>query len=160
MPKMNFSTQNLHTVFAEEGKYENFRNLCFNLVRKNDIYELDNDGNERKVSRTDANRAVRKVFMDVCGLSEEDLKSAKKRKRAENAHKYEIFEIIEEDIDFYINEGFQQSEWFNNLVDGRNLALGDANEFEIPDKSMLVVAEIARGHHDINYGSVRVAKAA
>ena len=108
----NFSTQNLREVFAEENKYENFRSIASNLIRGNAIYELDDNGNERTVSKTDANKAIRKVFMEVCGLTEDDLKSKKKRLRAEELHGIELFEIIEEDIEFRINEGWQNSEFF------------------------------------------------
>ena len=113
----NFSTQNLREVFAEGNKYESFRSLASNLVRGNAIYELDDNGNERTVNKSDANKAIRKVFMEVCGLTEEDLKSKKKRERAERLHGVEIFEIIEEDIDFVINEGWRESEWFNTFVE-------------------------------------------
>ena len=35
---MRFSTQHLASVFAEEGKYDNFRDIASNLIRKNAIY--------------------------------------------------------------------------------------------------------------------------
>lgn len=146
---MNFSTQNLKNVFAEEGKYDSFRKLCFNLIRGNDIYEYDENGVEHKVSRSEANKAIRKVFMDVCGLSDADLKSAKKRRRAEQAHQREIFEIIEEDLDFKINEGYAESEWFNAFVDNRNLALGDAQEFTSESNTLFIVGDYSGDNHDI-----------
>lgn len=144
-----FSTKNLQEVFAEEGKYEGFRSVASNLIRGNAIFELDDNGNERQVSKRQANEAIRKVFMEVCGLSEEDLKSRKKRERAERAHAVEIYEIIEEDIDFRINEGFQESEWFNEFVEYRNLALGDANEFVAADNSYLLVMDVSGDNHDL-----------
>ena len=146
---MTFSTENLNNVFAEEGKYENFKKLCFDLMHGNDIYEYDKDGVEKRVSKQEANKAIRKVFMDVCGLSESDLNSRKKRKRAEEAHKHEIFEIIEEVIDFKIAEGYSESEWFNAFVDGRNLALGDAQEFTTESKALFVVGDYSGDNHDI-----------
>ena len=146
---MTFSTENLNKVFAEEGKYESFKKLCFNLIRGNDIYEYDENGVERRVSKSEANKAIRKVFMDVCGLSEDDLKSNKKRRRAEKEHQREIFEIIEEEIDFKIAEGYAESEWFNAFVDGRNLALGDAQEFTTESKALFVVGDYSGDNHDI-----------
>lgn len=146
----NFSTDNLRTVFAEENKYENFRRIASNLVRGNAIYELDDNGNERLVSNTDANKAIRKVFMQICGLTEDDLKSNKTRRRAEKAHAVEIFEIIEEDIDFRINEGFQTNEWFEQFVEVKSHALGDANAFIMPEsKQYLIVGDTSGDHHDI-----------
>lgn len=145
----NFSTDNLRNVFAEENKYNNFRSVASSLVRGADIYELDVEGNERKVSKADANRAIRKVFMDICGLIEEDLKSKKKRHRAEKLHGVEIFEVIEEDIEFRINEGFQENEWFNQFVDMKSHAMGDANAFYAEDHQYLIVGDTSGDHHDV-----------
>lgn len=145
----NFSTQNLRNVFAEENKYDSFRRVASNLVRGIDTFELDEDGNERRVTAADANKAIRKVFMQICGLSEEDLKSRKKRHRAEMLHGPEIYEIIEEDIDFAINRGFQENEWFNAFVEMKSHALGDANSFYIEDEQYLIVGEVSGDHHDV-----------
>lgn len=77
---MNFSTQNLRTVFAEEGKFENFQRLLSDLRNGNALYDFDEDGNKIEISKKQANKAIQNVFMEVCGLKEEDLKSAKKVK--------------------------------------------------------------------------------
>lgn len=147
---MALSTENLRMVFAEDGKYENFKQLTHSLVHGEDIYEYDNNGVEKKVSRSQANKAIRKVFMDVCGLSEEDLKSRKKRHRAEKAHGVELFEIIESEIDFKINVEFRDSEWFNDYVESRNVALGDALQFEINnDRTLFEVLDYSGSNHDI-----------
>lgn len=146
---MYFSTQNLRNVFAEEGKYEGFRSVASSLVRGQDVFELDDNGNERRVSNADANKAIRKVFMEICGLTEEDLKSRKKRERAEKLHNTELFEIIEEDVEWVINEGFQENEFFNRFVEKKSYALGDANSFYIEDKQYLIVGNYAGDHHDV-----------
>ena len=148
---MRFSTENLRQVFAEENKYENFRYVASNLVRGNEIFERDENGNEIRVTKRDANRAIRNVFMDVCGLDEDSLKSRKTRERAERLHNVEIFEIIEEDIEFKINEGFQASEWFEQFVERKNLKLGDDNIFYIDRQinQYLVVGKYSGDHHDV-----------
>jgi hypothetical protein len=145
----NFSTDNLRNVFAEENKYENFRRVASNLVRGIDTYELDADGNERRVSPADANKAIRKVFMQICGLSEEDLRSKKRRHRAEKLHGVELFEIIEEDIDFQYNIGLQENEFFNRYVEMKSHALGDANAFYSDAKQFLTVGIVSGDHHDV-----------
>lgn len=144
-----FSTQNLRNVFAEEGKFDGFRSVASGLVRNQDVFELDDNGNERKISNAAANKAIRKVFMEICGLTEDDLKSRKKRERAERLHGVELYEIIEEDIDFAINEGFQSSEFFNGFVDYKSHALGDANAFFIESKQYLIVGNTSGDHHDV-----------
>ena len=60
-------------------------------------------------------------------------------------NKVEIFEIIEEIIPVIVNDGLQGDEFFMNLVDERNIALGDLNEFVAEDRTMFVVAEMADG---------------
>lgn len=142
-------TEHLKMVFSEEGKLTNFQKLCKNLNRGSDIYEFDAEGRERHVSRAEANKAVQKVFMEICGLEEKDLKSAKTRRRAEQDHAREIFEIIEEEIDFKINEGFENNEWFNEFVEKKNLALGDANEFVVNHDFLFVVGDYSGDNHDI-----------
>lgn len=146
---IKFSTNHLRTVFADEDKYENFKKLTYDLNHGNDIYEYDEDGNQRKISKKEANKAVRRILMEVCDLSEEDLKSPKRRKRAIAAHHNELFEIIESDIDFKVETAFRESEWFNAFVDMRNIALGDSEEFWSKENIMLVVAEISGAHHDL-----------
>lgn len=145
----NFSTENLRQVFAEENKYNNFRYVASNLVRGNAIFELDDEGNERRVSNSDANKAISKVFMDICGLSEEDLKSRKKRHRAEKLHGPEIYEIIEDDFEFAIQRGFQDNEWFEQFVERKSHAEGDANAFYVEDEQYLIVGDTSGDHHDV-----------
>lgn len=146
---LRFSTEHLRKVFADEDKYENFRKLTYDLNHGNDIYEYDEDGNQRKISKHEANKAVRKILMEVCDLTEEDLKSRKRRERAIEMHHNEVFELIESDIDFKVETAFKESEWFNDFVDMRNVKLGDEEEFWTKEKVMFVVAEIASDHHDL-----------
>jgi hypothetical protein len=146
---LRFSTEHLRKVFADEDKYKNFKKLTYDLNHGNDIYEYDEDGNQRKISKHDANKAIRKILMEVCDLTEDDLKSNKRRERALELHHTEVYELIESDIDFKVNTAFKESEWFNDFVDMRNIALGDEEDFWTQDKIMLAVAEISGDHHDL-----------
>lgn len=144
-----FSTEHLRKIFDTEEKYKAFKQLTYDLNHGNEIYEYDEDGNKRKISKREANKAVQKILMQVCDLTEEDLKSNKRRKRAIAAHHNEVFELIESDIDFKVDTAFHENEWFNQFVDMRNIALGDDEEYWTIDKIMLVVAEISGSHHDL-----------
>lgn len=147
---MALNTENLRMVFAEEGKYESFKKLTHSLVHGEDIYEYDDNGVEKRVSPSKANKAIQKVFMEVCGLTEEDLKSKKKRHRAEKAHATEIFAIIEEEIDFKISAGFDASEWFNEFVETHNLALGDGLQFRVNnDRTLFEILDYSGDNHDL-----------
>ena len=144
-----FSTQHLRNVFSEEGKYEDFRDICYNLNHGNEIFRYEEDGNKRVFSKDEANKAVRKVLMEICELDETDLKSKKKRKRALKSHLTEVFEVIEEDVDFKVSTAFKDSEWFNEFVEQRNVALGDDEEFWTDENIMLSVAKISGDSHDL-----------
>lgn len=146
---LRFSTNHLRKVFENEEKYENFKKLTYDLNHGNDIYEYDDEGNQRKISKHEANQAIRKIIMEVCDITEDELKSSKRRERALADHHYEVFELIESDIDFKVNTAFKESEWFNDFVDMRNIALGDEEEFWSREKVMLAVAEISGDHHDL-----------
>lgn len=57
----------------------------------------------------------------------------------------ELFAIIEETIVKTVIDGLQGNEFFMNMVEYKNLKLGDTNEFFVPDDSLLYVDEVARG---------------
>ena len=56
-----------------------------------------------------------------------------------------LFTLIEEILSRTVVEGFQGDEYFNALVDFRNVALGDKNLFEVQDDDLFVVADVAEG---------------
>lgn len=56
-----------------------------------------------------------------------------------------LFAFVEEVLSRTVVEGLQGDEYFNALVDFRNLALGDSPVFVIEDNDLYVVAEIAEG---------------
>lgn len=61
----------------------------------------------------------------------------------------ELFTLIEEILQRTIVEGFQGDEYFNALVDFRNVALGDKNLFGVEDSNLFVVADAADGTQGI-----------
>lgn len=149
--KMNFSTDHLRKVFAEEGKYEAFKKLTYDLNHGNEIFEYDSEtGTERKISNHEANQAVRKILMEVAELDEESVKSEKKRNRMLRKHEDEIFELIEEDVEFKVETGLRNNEWFLNYVEYKNIRLGDDDIFyKQPDEELFEVAEISSDFHDL-----------
>lgn len=55
------------------------------------------------------------------------------------------FEIVEEIIPLIVHEGFRGNELFMNLVDYRNIALGDDIDFWTEDKTELIVSDASYG---------------
>lgn len=60
-----------------------------------------------------------------------------------------LFTLIEEILSRTVVEGLQGDEYFNALVDFRNLAEGDKNIFEVEDSNLFIVAEAADGTQGI-----------
>lgn len=149
--KAMFSTEHLKNVFAEEGKYDAFKKLTYDLNHGNEIFEYDEEtGVERKITKHEANQAVRKILMEVAELDEETVKSSKLRNRMLKKHEDEIFELIESDIDFKVETGFRDNEWFEQFVEYRSIALGDDEVFyKEPDEELFEVAEVSGDHHDL-----------
>lgn len=60
-----------------------------------------------------------------------------------------LFSIIETILQKTVIEGFQNDDFFNNLVEFKSTALGDENDFYIQDNSLFFVSEVARGTQGI-----------
>jgi len=60
-----------------------------------------------------------------------------------------LFTLVEEILVRTVEEGLTSSDYFNALVDYRNLALGDQNIFLVEDDDLFVVAEAAEGTQGI-----------
>ena len=92
-----------------------------------------------KFSANDANEVLRQAFIDLNGGSTKlDYKSFRRNGVA-------MFEILEEILQNTVLEGLPDDNFFENFVEYKNLALGDQNSFYVPDRTMLVISEIADG---------------
>jgi hypothetical protein len=102
-----------------------------------DLY--NNRFTHEKFSNSDANQVLREALIELNGGSTKiDYKSLRKNGAA-------MFEIIEEILDNTVLEGLPEDNFFSNFVEFKNLNLGDQNSFYVPDRTMLVVSEIADG---------------
>ena len=141
MRKMNFSNHVIN-VFAEmETNYDEVKNLMYDLAVGNDIYDED-----RLVSKSEAEDKLRSITQKIFGV--DSTSSPRDLKRAQREHAREFFDIIEEVVDVVISNGFKDNEFFNNFVDYRNLALGDAYEFYSEKDVILSIAKVGVSHHD------------
>ncbi len=92
-----------------------------------------------KFSANDANEVLRQAFIDLNGGSTKLDYKAMRRNGAQ------MFEILEEILQNTVLEGLPEDNFFKQFVEYKNLALGDQNSFYVPDKTMLVISEIADG---------------
>lgn len=60
-----------------------------------------------------------------------------------------LFSIVEEILTRTVVDGFQGDEYFNALVDFRNVAAGDSKEFLVKDRTLFVVSDAAEGSQGV-----------
>ena len=101
-------------------------------------------GNVEKYSVGESMETLRQAMIDANGGS-----TVLDYKRIRDGKCGELFTLVEEILSRTIVEGLQGDEYFNSLVDFRNVALGDKNIFEIEDSNLFVVAEAADGTQGI-----------
>ena len=137
-----FSSMCANEVTPEEN-FEGFRSLIFDYANGNEIFD---DELGRVINSKEADNRIRKVVFGILGINENS--SKRDRKRAMKKHGDELFEVIEEVIDFKVETGWKESEFFNQFVEEKNLARGDRNEFWSEEDVILSVSKIAGDHHD------------
>lgn len=94
--------------------------------------------------------ALRLGFNRIMELQDDNKVISKKVLRE---HKVEIFAILEEILQESINEGL--TDILEGFVEYRNLALGDTNEFVIPDNKYFRVATISDGNTNLRRQRLR-----
>ena len=101
-------------------------------------------GNVEKYSTKQSQDVLRQALIDANGGSTKlDYKAIRDGKCSG------LFTLIEEILSRTVVEGLQGDEYFNALVDFRNLAEGDQNVFVVEDNTLFVVSEAADGTQGI-----------
>lgn len=102
-----------------------------------DVYK--NRFSHSKYTKEDACEALRNKLVDLNGGSTIlDYKAFRRNKT-------DMFEIIEDILTVTVLEGLPDDNFFRQFVEFKNLKLGDQNSFYVPDRTKLVVSEIADG---------------
>ena len=101
-------------------------------------------GNVEKYSTKQSQDVLRQALIDANGGSTKlDYKAIRDGKCSG------LFTLIEEILSRTVVEGLQGDEYFNALVDFRNLAEGDQTVFVVEDNTLFVVSEAADGTQGI-----------
>lgn len=140
MRRLNFDAHVL-SVFSEMGaSYEDLKNLMF---------DLSNGELGEGVTKREAEDKLHEMTLKIFGLTEETVKSKRERERAYRDYSRKFFDVIEEIVDFKVTTGLRDQEWFNILVNYRNLAEGDDNLFVTEaNDTILSIAKMGKRHHD------------
>lgn len=134
---MNFDLNVKNAFDNDEENYMSFNKLMLDAAQ----------GNLDGVTPRQANDKIVEMFRNVIGVDEKATKA--EVRKAIRRNQVAVFEIIEEVIDDMLVSGWEQNPFFREYVDVRNLALGDKNEFYVPDNSVLSVMKVSGNHHDI-----------
>lgn len=140
----NFN-QNTMAVFSAMGtNYDEMNNLMQDVALGRELYD---DESDRKISKTEANAKILDFSRQVLGIK--DIKDAKAVRRAIRDNGREWFDIIEDTVDKVIEVGLKESDWFNTLVDSKNIAFGNRQDFIVEtNDAILSVAKAGTQHHD------------
>lgn len=138
MRTMNFN-QRVMDVFANMNTtYDEMKELMFDLYKG----ELDSE-----VSKKDAENKLREMSLKIFGLTKDSKK--RDRERAYRDYGRLFFDVIEEVTDWTVSTGLKENEWFNELVNYKNLNDGDENLFvNEHEEVILSVARMGKRHHD------------
>lgn len=108
-----------------------------------DIVKLGIDGykgNVEKYSVTQSQEALREALIEANnGSTKLDWKAMSRGECKE------VFAIVEEILNATVFDELQSDDFFNALVDFRNLKKGDQNLFIVEDSNLFVVDEVAEG---------------
>ena len=113
------------------------------MAEMNDIVQVAVDayhGNVNKYSQSDSMELLRKAMVAANGGS-----TKLNYKNIRDGKCQGLFALVEEILSRTVVEGLQGDEYFNTMVDFRNVALGDQNLFTVEDDNLFTVADAAEG---------------
>lgn len=117
------------------------------MATNSDIIKLAVDaynGRTGQFSTADSLETLRRALVEANGGSTQI-----NYKRMRDGKCTEVFSLVEQILTRTVVEGLQGDEYFNKLVDFRNIADGDKNAFTVEDSIIYQVAEIADGTQGI-----------
>lgn len=127
-------------IFAKyDATYDEAKNLMIDLFT----------GNLDGLSKNEANDKLRNLLKGCYGLDGIEKPTPRQLRYAHAEHDRQVYQIIEEAIDITVSLGLQENEWFNALVNMKNLAAGDENLFVVEDDNVVLsIARMGKRHHD------------
>lgn len=113
------------------------------MAEMKDIVKLAIDahrGSVEKYSVRESQEAIRQALIEANGGS-----TKLNYKAIRDGKCHGLFALIEEILSKTVVEGLQGDDFFNALVDFRNVAEGDQNLFVVEDSNLFVVDDVANG---------------
>ncbi|SCW64374.1 hypothetical protein SAMN05660484_02243 [Eubacterium ruminantium] len=140
----NFNEHTMAVFSAMNTDYEAISNLMTDVALGREIYDAETD---RKITKQEANARILDFSRQVLGIT--DIHDTKAVRRAIRDNARQWFDIVEDTINIVIDTNFKESDFFNALVDRKQIAFGDRQDFVIEDDDALFsIAKAGTSHHD------------
>ena len=140
----NFNEHTMAVFAANKTDYESVSNLMTDVAFGREIYD---DETGRVISKAIANAKILDFSRQVLGIT--DVKDTKAVRRAIRDNGRQWFDIIEDTINVVIDTNFKESDFFNALVERKQIGFGDRQDFVIEDDDALFsIAKAGTSHHD------------
>jgi hypothetical protein len=134
--------ENVMAIFADMNTdYDGINNLMQDLAMHREIFA---DG--EAISKAEAEAKVLEFSRRVLEIT--DPKNAKEVKRCFRDNGRQWFDIIEDTLETSVTVGLQQNDWFNSLVESKDINYHDRVDFVVEDDALLVVAKAGESHND------------
>ena len=138
----NFNEHTKAVFAAMDTTYDEMNNLMQDVALGRELYDAESD---RKISKAEANAKILEFSRQILGIT--DIHNATEVRRALRDNRQQWFDIIEDTVNVAVTIGLQESDWFNELVDSKQIGYHDRQDFYIEDEALLSVAEAGTSHH-------------
>lgn len=143
MANKNFSAHVLNVFANHNTTYEQMYNLMKDVALRKEIFD---ENSNRVISKAEANEKIQQFSREILCIGKNPTK--KEMRRALRDHGNELFDIIIDVIDEVISIGWGNEPWFEFLVEYKNIAYGDEQDFQVDSPSVLVISKQGESHHD------------
>lgn len=103
---------------------------------------------EEGISIKEANEKIVSMFKQVIGVDEHSSKA--EIRKAIRKNQQVLFDLIEEVVPNLLRTGWQETPFFNEFVEVRNMDIGDKAMFYTEDETLLSVSKVSGNHWDID----------
>lgn len=139
----NYSDHVMNIFAQHQTSPEQMFQLMKDVALRKDIYD---ENTKRTITLAEANEKILQFSREILGITKDS--NIKEIRRALRDRGTDWYDIIEDVIDEVIVVGWGNEPWFEFLVEYKNIAYGDEQDFRVDTPSYLVVSKQGESHHD------------
>ena len=143
MRNKTFSDRVMNVFASHKTSYSQMYELMKDVALRKEIFDAEAN---RVITKAEANDKIHQFSLEVLGITNTSDKKEVRRALRDNGR--EFFDIIEDVIDEVITTGWGNEPWFEYLIEYKNIAYGDEQDFKVDSPSVLVISKQGESHHD------------